>query len=474
MMTTSEPESHPGFIFMCNSSTKLECYQYRVFGLPMGKKEVVEVIKPGAKLFLFDFQLKLLYGVYEATSAGKMNLEHVAFGGKFPAQVKFRIFKECLPLPERVLRNIIEENYTGNKFNPELSRNQVKNLLSSFRPLTASSSSQPASHALANVSLSRAMRESLLEMEVPYSGEMRYNIRAPSIVEPQHNSNMNIFPYGHQRTPTVNPTPDLQSLASAISYYVTNSQQSAFAHVVHEPSNSRYLNVDKSDVSTQVTDFERRFHQPPLQREAEQQAVPAPTMYNTSAGTQYVASAPYQDNNAASSYTSNPAAAALSSSQYPSYQDYTAVAYNSNSAALSSSQDPAYQNYNYNPAAPSLPQYAAYQDYNAVTYNSNSAALSSSQDPAYQNYNSNPAAPSLPQYAAYQDCNAVAYNSNSAALSSSQDPAYQNYNSNPAAPSLPQYAAHQDYNAVAYAGIPQGNDPASAYYSYYAANQLSR
>lgn len=76
-----------GFIFMCNSSTKIECYQYRVFGLPSGQKEVVEQIKPGAKLFLFDFQAKVLYGVYEATSAGKMNLEPTAFRGRFPAQV---------------------------------------------------------------------------------------------------------------------------------------------------------------------------------------------------------------------------------------------------------------------------------------------------------------------------------------------------------------------------------------------------
>lgn len=122
-----------GMIFMCSSKTKKDCYRCKVLGLPASKKDLVSKIYRGMRLFLFDVDLKLLYGIYKAAGPGGYNLEPKAFKGAFPAQVRFTVLDDCLPLAEEKFKKIIKDNYYNkNKFDCQLTSEQVKNLCKLF------------------------------------------------------------------------------------------------------------------------------------------------------------------------------------------------------------------------------------------------------------------------------------------------------------------------------------------------------
>lgn len=81
-----------GAIFMSNGATRKECLKRKIFGLPMAKANFVKKVKSGMILFLFEFEKRELYGVFQAISDGTMNLNPRAFtssGKQFPAQVYY-------------------------------------------------------------------------------------------------------------------------------------------------------------------------------------------------------------------------------------------------------------------------------------------------------------------------------------------------------------------------------------------------
>lgn len=79
-----------GAIFIATGAIRSECFKKKLFGLPSSQSGLVKRIKAGMILFLFDYDKRMLFGVFEATSDGTMNIMPNAFassGMKFPAQV---------------------------------------------------------------------------------------------------------------------------------------------------------------------------------------------------------------------------------------------------------------------------------------------------------------------------------------------------------------------------------------------------
>ncbi|KAK1426798.1 hypothetical protein QVD17_15478 [Tagetes erecta] len=118
-----------GMVFMCSSKTKTDCFRYKVLGLPESKKDQVLKIYKGMRLFLFDADLRLMYGIFKAVGPGGYNIEPKAFKSELPSQVRFTVLDDCLPLAEEKFKGILKENYySRNKFEGLLKPEQVKKL----------------------------------------------------------------------------------------------------------------------------------------------------------------------------------------------------------------------------------------------------------------------------------------------------------------------------------------------------------
>ncbi|KAK9127089.1 hypothetical protein Syun_015886 [Stephania yunnanensis] len=142
---TKKADSTMGMIFMCNSRTKRDCFHYNVLGMPSNKKEMVAKIYKGMRLFVFDIDLRLLYGIYKAAGPGGFKIEPKAFQSAFPSQVRFTVLEDCLPLPEEKFKAVIKDNYYGKKkFDCQLKPEQVKNLCKLFQVSTREHSAKQA------------------------------------------------------------------------------------------------------------------------------------------------------------------------------------------------------------------------------------------------------------------------------------------------------------------------------------------
>lgn len=89
-----------GFFFVCSNGTQEECFKRMLFGSTLEYKEKVLKISKGDVGFLYNLDTDVLYGMFESTSDGDLNIEPSAWKGNFPFQIRVNWMEKHEPLRE--------------------------------------------------------------------------------------------------------------------------------------------------------------------------------------------------------------------------------------------------------------------------------------------------------------------------------------------------------------------------------------
>ncbi|PUZ61977.1 hypothetical protein GQ55_4G321500 [Panicum hallii var. hallii] len=174
---SNKPEVYGGAIIICNHVTKRQFFEQKHFVLPGYAATFIKKIRAGMLLFLFEHDERKLYGVFEATSDGALNIlpDSCASLCKFrPAQVLFRRVWFCKPLSEAEFSDAIK----GNCLHPQrsffgISYQQVLDLVDLFtsRMIRLQPYQKPKSRVLQDykISLARTSREFSLYTHASFS-----------------------------------------------------------------------------------------------------------------------------------------------------------------------------------------------------------------------------------------------------------------------------------------------------------------
>ncbi|MCO5547989.1 hypothetical protein L7F22_001445 [Adiantum nelumboides] len=117
-------QGRPGYIFLCRDETQPEHIHEDVFGLPVcDQMALVQKVKKGMTIFLFNNQRKVLHGIYEATSDGGMTLVIEALGSSYTTgQVRISQIRQCPPLTEEEFKHVLSPS----NYNVQLQRLTVQ------------------------------------------------------------------------------------------------------------------------------------------------------------------------------------------------------------------------------------------------------------------------------------------------------------------------------------------------------------
>lgn len=175
----SGDESVSGFVFMSSDGTHEECLRRMLFGGGNSQVDWVRRMRPGRTyLFLWNFSRSELWGVFEPTSPGGLDLVRGAWGGRFGAQVRVRYaLKMRVPLDRDAFFQIVPRS-GGSRFQQDLSPQQTYDLLQALvavqplpRAVPSAHGGSPVAAAALSGRLSRAS-ESLSLSPAPSSARM--------------------------------------------------------------------------------------------------------------------------------------------------------------------------------------------------------------------------------------------------------------------------------------------------------------
>lgn len=81
----------PGFVFLCDRKTRAEVMSKTIFGLPRRSLRDMEAITAASQLFLYDFTRGEVVGPFKSDGPPGLDIVPEAFGGRFRAQLRFRV-----------------------------------------------------------------------------------------------------------------------------------------------------------------------------------------------------------------------------------------------------------------------------------------------------------------------------------------------------------------------------------------------
>ncbi len=117
-----------GYITRCNSKTEPEVLSKHLMGDLPEYIDMFRGVNEDDLLFLYNFETFQFFGPYKPVGKGG-TIDGKAWGGKFPAQIKFEELPETKQVPFNKVAHIITRWYKDIYPWPELSEEQTLKIL---------------------------------------------------------------------------------------------------------------------------------------------------------------------------------------------------------------------------------------------------------------------------------------------------------------------------------------------------------